>query len=250
MTHHSGSCMRFRGKRVLITGGTSGIGLAGAKRIHEEGGDAIVTGTDELKIREIKSRWPYIQTVINDAVDSKSAGILAESVPSPLDGIWINAGYARIGSIKDTTDEQLGRMIAVNFRSPFSQLSSLYGHLHAGSSVVLTSSSSVYEGNAVTSAYAATKSAVAAAVRSWATELASKGVRINTLVPGAIDTGFRSFLPGQARDDFVKSVVDNTPMGRLGTVDEAASVALFLLSDDSSYMTGTQVFVDGGLLRR
>ena len=107
----------------------------------------------------------------------------------------------------------------------------------------------MYEGNAATSVYAATKAALVAAARSWADELAPEGIRINTLIPGAIATDFRNFLPEQTRTEFEDSVVHDTPMRRIGTADEAAAVALFLLSDDASYMTGTQVFVDGGLLK-
>lgn len=249
MSEKTNANNRFQGKRILITGGTSGIGLAGARRILAEGGHVIITGRDESKQQTLKQELPSAQVLINDAADPDAARQLASHITSPLDGIWFNAGYARIGALTDTTPDLFDQMMAVNVRASFLQLSLLRHHLHAGSSIVLTSSSSVYEGNAATSVYAATKAALVAAARSWADELAPEGIRINTLIPGAIATDFRNFLPEQTRTEFEDSVVHDTPMRRIGTADEAAAVALFLLSDDASYMTGTQVFVDGGLLK-
>lgn len=139
-------------------------------------------------------------------------------------------------------------MMATNVRGPMLQLAALSPHLAAGASVVVTSSSSTYEGAAATGLYAATKGAVVAMARSWATALAPRGIRVNTLVPGPIETNFRSFLPDEARRGFESFVVDQVPLGRVGTPEEAAAVALFLLSSDASYVTGSQYAVDGGLI--
>ena len=224
MSEKTNANNRFQGKRILITGGTSGIGLAGARRILAEGGHVIITGRDESKQQALKQELPSAQVLINDAADPDAARQLASHITSPLDGIWFNAGYARIGALTDTTPDLFDQMMAVNVRAPFLQLSLLRHHLHAGSSIVLTSSSSVYEGNAATSVYAATKAALVAAARSWADELAPEGIRINTLIPGAIATDFRNFLPEQTRTEFEDSVVRDTPMRRIGTADEAAAV--------------------------
>lgn len=115
-------------------------------------------------------------------------------------------------------------------------------------SIVVTASSSVYEGAAATSLYAASKGALLAAARSWASAVAHRGIRVNTLVPGPIATNFRSFLPDEAREGFESFVVNQVPLQRVGTSEEAAAVALFLLSNASSYVTGSQYAVDGGLI--
>lgn len=128
------------------------------------------------------------------------------------------------------------------------QLAALSPLLAPGASVVVTSSSSTYEGAAMTSLYGATKGALVAMARSWASALAPRGIRVNVLVPGPIETNFRHFLPDEARRGFESFVVSQVPLARVGTADEAAAVALFLLSDDASYVTGSQYAVDGGLV--
>jgi NAD(P)-dependent dehydrogenase (short-subunit alcohol dehydrogenase family) len=133
-------------------------------------------------------------------------------------------------------------------RGPMLQLAALSKSLNSGASVLVTSSSSTYEGAAMTSLYAATKGAVIAMVKSWASALAERGIRANTLVPGPIETNFRHFMPEDSRQQFEDFVVSQVPLGRAGTAEEAAAVALFLLSDDASYVTGSQYAVDGGLV--
>lgn len=139
-------------------------------------------------------------------------------------------------------------MMAANVRGPVLQLAALSPYLKTGASIVLTSSSSTYEGAAATSLYAATKGALIAMTRSWARALAPRRIRVNVIVPGPIDTNLRHFLPEEAKREFEDFVIGQVPLGRAGTPDEAAAVALFLLSDDASYVTASQYAVDGGLL--
>ncbi|MCK8783072.1 SDR family oxidoreductase [Roseomonas sp. NAR14] len=244
---------RFRGRRVLITGGTSGMGLAGARRIAAEGGEVIVTGLDEGRLAATRGMLPAGSPVLrNDAADPAAAEALAQAVRAAgtLGGLWLNAGHAALGLPEEIDADAFDRMMAANVRGPMLQLARLSPLLEPGASVVLTSSSSTYEGAAMTALYAATKGAIVAMARSWATALAPRGIRVNVLVPGPIETNFRHFLPDAARDAFERSVVGQVPLGRVGTAEEAAAVALFLLSPDSSYVTGSQYAVDGGLLRR
>ncbi|MFI8683656.1 SDR family oxidoreductase [Brevundimonas diminuta] len=168
----------------------------------------------------------------------------------PLDGLWLNAGYAALGSVEDVDAAAFDAMMAANVRGPMLQLAGLSASLNPGASVVVTASSSAYEGAALTSLYAATKGAVIAMARSWARALAPRGIRANILVPGPIDTNFRHFLPDEARASFEDVVVGQVPLGRAGTADEAAAVALFLLSADSAFVTGSQYAVDGGMMMR
>jgi NAD(P)-dependent dehydrogenase (short-subunit alcohol dehydrogenase family) len=165
-----------------------------------------------------------------------------------LDGLWLNAGYAALGAPEEVDADAFDRMMAANVRGPMLQLAALSEHLTRGASIVVTSSSSTYEGAAATGLYAATKGALIAMARSWATALSPRGIRVNVVVPGPIDTNFRHFLPDNAKRGFEDFVVGQVPLGRAGTADEAAAVALFLLSDEASYVTGSQYAVDGGLI--
>lgn len=242
---------RFTGKRVLVTGGTSGIGLAGAQRICAEGGSVIVTGLNPERIAAAQILLgDGAQVVRNDAGEADAADALAAIVAAdgPINGLWLNAAYARVGALEDVDAEGFDRMMAANVRGPALQLARLSPLLAEGASVVVTASSSVYEGAAATSLYAATKGAIVAMARSWASALAPRNIRVNVLVPGPIETNFRDFLPEEARAGFESFVIDQVPLRRAGTAEEAAAVALFLLSDDASYVTGSQYAVDGGMI--
>lgn len=228
------------------------MGLAGARRIRDEGGRLVVTGLNPDRIAAAREELFGSATVlVNDAAQPDSAETLAASLPwDQLDGVWLNAGFARLGPLEDLAADDFDAMMAANVRGPMLQLARLSERLAPGASVVVTASSSVYEGAATTALYAATKGALIAAARSWASALAPRQIRVNVLVPGPIETNLRSFLPHDARRAFETFVVDQSPLGRAGSADEAAAVALFLLSDDASYVTGSQYAVDGGLVMR
>lgn len=243
---------RFSGKNILITGGTSGMGLAGAKRITSEGGRVAITGLNSARLIAAAEVLPEQSLIIkNDAALGSDVENLANSLTSlgMIDGLWLNAGYAEIGSPESVTAEAFNQMMNANVRGPMLQLARLSPLLNSGASVVVTSSSSTYEGAAMTSLYAATKGAIIAMARSWAAALAERNIRVNVLVPGPIETNFRHFMPEESRQQFEDFVVSQVPLKRAGTPEEAAAVALFLLSDDSSYVTGSQYAVDGGLVR-
>ena len=242
---------RFENKRVLITGGTSGMGLAGAQRIVAEGGSVVVTGLNEVRIGEAQVALGEQGLVFaSDAADPCAAAKLAEAVGAVggLDGLWLNAGFAALGVPEKADADAFDGLMATNVRGPVLQLAALSPLLNPGASVVVTSSSSAYEGAAATSLYAATKGALIALTRSWAMALAPRRIRVNVVVPGPIDTNFRHFLPDEAKHGFEDFVIGQVPLGRAGTPEEAAAVALFLLSDDASYGTGSQYAVDGGLI--
>ena len=165
----------------------------------------------------------------NDASYASAADALAQSVAAAggLDGLWLNAGYAAVAGVDEIDADFFDRM---NVRGPVLQLARLSEQLGDGASRVVTSSMSTYEA-AMASVCAATKGALVAMERGWATELAGRGIRVNVLVPGAISTSFRDFMSEDVRADFEADVVGRVPIGRIGTADEAAAVALFLLSD-------------------
>ena len=243
---------RFIGKRILITGATSGIGFAGARRIADEGAIVIATGRNTGRLDTLRKLLPENALVLNnDASDPDSAETLARQVyeSGRLDGIWLNAGYAAVGSVGETDATMFDAMMATNVRGPVLQMAGLTDHLNDGASVVVTASTSAYEGAATASVYAATKAALIALVRCWAAALGGRNIRVNALVPGPIATNFRDFMDEGFRKDFEAGVVDRLSLPRIGTADEAANVALFLLSDEASFVTGSQYFVDGGLTK-
>ena len=254
MTRTTGS--RFEGKRILITGGTSGMGLAGALRIVAEGGEVAVTGTTQEHLNEAGRALPQASLVLrNDAADPDAARELGDKVKEQMgeiDGLWLNAGFGKAQKAEDVTAESFDAMMDVNVRGPALQMAELKPALKDGGAVVVTASTAAHDGMAQFSTYSATKGAVTSLTRAWAADLASRGVRVNSIAPGPIDTAFFESMDMSDKEveQFVEQAKKQVPLGRFGDAEEAAAVALFLLSEDASYVTGSQYMVDGGLTMR
>ena len=242
---------RFENKAILITGASSGIGLAGAKRLVAEGAKVIITGRTPSRLQAAAEELgANAVAVLDDASDGKTLERLLPVVEriGKLDGLWLNAAYAAGAPLEATDKSMIEQMFQVNVVAPMLQMGALSPHLNDGASVVVTSSSAVYEGQPNVALYAATKAAVLAAARSWAAELAPRGIRVNSLVPGPITSNLRSVLPDEMRAQFEEQLAEVVLLKRVGEAREAAAVALFLLSDDAGYVTGSAYAVDGGLL--
>lgn len=248
--------MRFAGKNVVITGGSSGIGLATARRIAAEGGRVLITGTNQRRLDEARSALPEGTVAIaNDAGDPAAADALAAAVGESLgriDGLFLNAGFGGFGANDQLQAADFDRMSDVNVRGPVLQLARLIPLLNDGGSVVVTASVSPYLGQAQAAVYAATKGAVTAIARSWAADLAPRNIRVNSIAPGPIATNFAEGLnlSDEQMQAFAEMILKRVPLGRFGTSEEVAAVACFLLSNDASYVTGSQYMVDGGMTFR
>ena len=248
--------MRFAGKNIVITGGSSGIGLATAKRIAAEGGRVLVTGTNQGRLDQARAALPDNSVALaNDAADPAAAAALAQAAQEAfgrVDGLFLNAGFGGFGANESVEADDFDKMSNVNVRGPVLQLAKLIPLLNDGGSVVVTASVSPYLGQGQAAVYAATKGAVTALTRSWAADLAPRNIRVNSIAPGPIDTNFAEGLnlsPEQIQA-FAAQILQRVPLGRFGSADEVAAVACFLLSDDASYVTGSQYMVDGGMTFR
>ena len=247
---------RFEGKRILITGGTSGIGLATAKRIVEEGGEVAVTGVTQDHLDEAGRTLPSGSLVLrNDASDPAAAKELADKIKNQMgkiDGAYLNAGFGSNMATEDVDAEGFDAMMDVNVRGAALQMAQLKPLINDGGAVLLTASVAPYLGGPKGAIYAATKASCAAMARSWARDMADRNIRVNSVAPGPIETNFFDAFGGSDEDaeKLREQISKNVPLGRMGKAEEVAAVTCFLLSDDAAYVTGSEYMVDGGMTLR
>ena len=245
--------MKLSNKIVLITGGTSGIGLEAAKLFREEGASVIIVGQNPDRLQAAASEFGDSVTLLRGDV-SKPADIerVVEQIRrrfGRIDVLFANAGMGLAAPLEAVTEDQIDAQFGVNFKGVFFTIQKAAPLLAKGGSIVVTTSFLNEVGTPGLSILSATKAAVRSLVRSSGAELAPRGIRVNAVSPGPVSTPFHGKLglSGQQLDEAASAIEDQVPLHRFGEAAEIAKAALFLASDDSSFMTGSEVVVDGGI---
>jgi NAD(P)-dependent dehydrogenase (short-subunit alcohol dehydrogenase family) len=244
---------RLEGKIAVVTGGNSGIGLASAKRLQEEGARVAIAGRSKKTLDEaVKTIGNGVLAVQADVAKLADIDKLYAEVSKKLgkiDILFVNAGVAKFAPLADTPESVYDEQFDINTKGAYFTIQKAIPFLNDGASIILNTSVVDALGSPNTSAYAATKAALRSFARTAAAELVGRSIRVNTVAPGPIVTPIfgRTGLPKEAIDDFAKGVLTKVPMKRFGQPEEVAGVVAFLASSDASYITGVEINVDGGM---
>ena len=243
---------RLAGKVALVTGGNSGIGLATAKRFVNEGAYVYITGRREAElaaaVKEIGSNVAGVQGDVSNPADLDRLFAQIQQEKGRLDILFANAGIAKYAALGTVTEELFDSIFDINVKGLLFTVQKALPLLPDGASIILNASVVGSKGLPANSVYSATKAAVRSFARTWTSDLKDRRIRVNAISPGAIDTpGLSDLLGssevGQQRMKMLSTVI---PHGRLGVPDEVAKAVVFLASDESRYVTGAELFVDGG----
>ena len=243
---------RLEGKTAVITGGASGIGLAAAKRFVDDGAFVYIFGRRQDALdTALADLGQNARGVRGDITDPADLDRLFEAVKDGKGGIDVllaNAGVGEFAPLGEITPEHYAWTFDINVKGTLFTVQKALPLLKSGASVILTGSTVGVMGTEAMSVYSASKAAVRNFARSWALDLKGTGIRVNVLSPGATETEkLKDIIESTGMEDtIVAGFRENTPLGRLGDPAETAAVAAFLASDDSRFMTGSEVFVDGG----
>lgn len=240
------------GKIALVTGGTSGIGLATAKELMAQGAKVYITGRRQAELdNAVASLGGQVTGIRADAsrladLDTVYAQIAEQA--GRLDVLFANAGGGDMLPLGAITEEHFDRIFTTNVRGVLFTVQKALPLLVAGSSVILTGSTVSVKGTANFSVYSASKAAVRNFARSWALDLQGRGIRVNVVSPGPIKTpGLGELVPEEQRQGLFDALAATVPLGRIGEPEEVAKVVAFLASDAASFINATELFVDGGM---
>ena len=243
---------KLEGKTALITGGNSGIGLATAKQFVNEGAYVFITGRREPElagaVKEIGRNVTGVPGDVSSLVDLDRLFAQIKREKGKLDIVFANAGAAKVAPLGKITEEHYDSIFNGNVKGLLFTVQKALPLMPDGASIILNASIVASKGLPDWSVYSATKAAVRSFARTWTMDLKARRIRVNALSPGSIDTPGLSELLGSSDtgQQRLKMISNSVPLGRLGRPDEIAKAVVFLASDDSSYITGTELFVDGG----
>lgn len=242
--------MNLTNKNVVITGGSTGIGLATAKAFINAGASVLITGrsADNLRSASLEINNPKLKTIVSDTSNLVGIGALEKTIAESgekLDVLFLNAGIAKFSPIAQATEDDFDAQFNTNVKGAYFTLQKLLPHLADGAAVLFTSSTNASSSSLASSIYSATKGALNKIAQIASNELAERKIRVNIVSPGPTETpGLENAIP-QGAKEYLASI---TALQRLGASDEIAKVVLFLASDKASFITGTEIKVDGGLL--
>jgi len=243
---------KLEGKIALITGGNSGIGLATAKQFVSEGAYVFITGRREPElaaaVKEIGRNVTGVQGDVSNLGDLDRLFAQIKREKGKLDIVFANAGVAKYAPFGTITEEHYDSIFGINVKGLLFTVQKALPLLPDGASIILNASIVASKGLSANSVYSATKAAVRSFARTWTTDLKDRHIRVNAVSPGPIETAGLNDLVAStgAGEERLKMISNIVPLGRLGEPSEIAKAVVFLASDDSSYVTGTELFVDGG----
>jgi NAD(P)-dependent dehydrogenase (short-subunit alcohol dehydrogenase family) len=240
---------KLEGKVAVITGGNSGIGLATAKRFVGEGAYVFITGRrrselDEA-VKQIGDNLAGVQGDVSNLADLDRLYDTVKQKKGRLDSLFANAGVVEFASLGDITEAHFEKTFNINVKGLLFTVQKALPLIQDRGSIILNASIAASKGIEASSIYNATKAAIRSFARSWTVDLKHRKIRVNAISPGPIDTpGLRNLVKTDGLLEQIKAMV---PLGRMGSPDEVAKAVTFLASDDSSYITGIELFVDGGM---
>jgi len=235
-----------------VTGGSSGIGLAAAKQFVDEGAYVFITGRRDVElaaaVKEIGKNVAGVQGNVANLGDLDRLFVRIKSEKGKLDVVFANAGVAKYAPIGAITEDIFDSIFSVNVKGVLFTVQKALPLMPDGGSIILNASIVASKGLPTNSVYSATKAAVRSFARTWTTDLKARRIRVNAVSPGTIDTpGLNGLLASSEVGAERRKLISNAvPLGRFGTPEEIAKAVVFLASDDASYITGTELFVDGG----
>jgi NAD(P)-dependent dehydrogenase (short-subunit alcohol dehydrogenase family) len=244
---------KLDGKVALVTGGTSGIGLATAKRFVAEGAYVFITGRRQTEldaaVKAISKNVTGVQSDVSKLADLDRLFATIEQEQGHLDVVFANAGGGEIAPLGSITEEHFDKTFNINVKGLLFTVQKALPFLPEGASIILTASTASVVGTPAFSVYSATKAAVRSFARNWVLDLKERHIRVNAISPGVVPTaGYdRLGLSDEQLQEFVTSQANTIPLGRVGTPDEIAKAVVFLASDDSSFVNGIELFIDGGM---
>ena len=243
---------KLEGKVAVVTGGNSGIGLATAKRFVAEGAYVFITGRRQAQldaaVKDIGNNVSGVQGDVANLVDLDKLYAAVKVKKGRIDILFANAGSAELAPLGEITEEHFDKTFNTNVKGLLFTVQKALPLIPDGASIILNASIVASTGNPASSVYSATKAAVRSFARTWILDLKERKIRVNAISPGPIDTpGLDGLAQTEGIGEQLKaSLVASVPLGRMGTPDEIARAAVFLASDDSSFVTGAELFVDGG----